>query len=60
MTHNISMIHIKLTEEFPEETWEEIEDVIAKALYEYGVRGSLTNSITGNTTVIDDTSSLLV
>lgn len=54
------MIHIKLTEEFPEETWEEIEDVIAKALYEYGVRGSLTNSITGNTTVIDDTSSLLV
>ena len=53
MTHNIAMIHIKLTEKYPEETWEEIEDIIAAALYEYGVRGSFDNSVTGNTTVID-------
>ena len=46
---NISII---LDQSYPMETWEEIEDEIAAALRAYGVRGTILNEATGNTTVI--------
>ncbi|MCX5657675.1 MAG: hypothetical protein NTZ48_05580 [Candidatus Omnitrophica bacterium] len=47
-----AQISIELTEEYPGETWEEIEDLIASALANYGVRGQITNDFTGNSTEI--------
>ncbi len=46
-------IEVTLDTSYPPAEWEKIEDVIAEALAKSGYRGSITNSITLNSTSIE-------
>lgn len=53
LTDRTGSIEVTLDTSYPPAEWEKIEDNIAEALAAAGYRGSITNSITGNTTSLE-------
>ena len=53
MTDHTGSIKVTLDASFPSADWEKIEDIIAEALATAGYAGSITNSVTLNSTSIE-------
>ena len=51
-TYSLGSLSITLEWEYPQELWEKIEDAVAVTLARLNLRGSIENSVTGNSTTI--------
>jgi len=51
-TYSLGSLSITLEREYPQELWEKIEDAVAVTLARLNLRGSIENSVTGNSTTI--------
>ena len=52
LVHSIGSLTLMLDQEYLPEVWEKIEDAVADALAQLGIKGSIENSVTGNSITI--------
>ena len=50
--YSLGSLSLNLDQEYTPEVWEKIEDVTADALAQLGIKGSIDNSVTGNSITI--------
>jgi len=51
-TFSLGSLSLNLDQEYPPEVWEKIEDAVADALAQLNLKGSIDNSVTGNSITI--------
>jgi predicted DNA-binding WGR domain protein len=50
--YSLGSLSLTLDQDYPPDVWEHVEDAVADALGQFGIKGSITNSVTGNSTTI--------
>ena len=50
--YSLGSLSLNLDQEYTPEVWEKIEDVVSDALAQLGIKGSIENSVTGNSITI--------